>query len=228
MISRTTSQGAARRLFIAAKAPRPGLAKTRLGSGIGQDRASALYAAFLTDLGARFPEAGWYVTPDDAWSEIAPLVRPGRLSCPAPVRVQAGGDWTERQRHLLWTLTAEGADPVVLVASDSPHLTATYVEAAFAALTEHDLVLGPTEDGGYALIGLRRWHDVLGGLRMSTGDVLERIVDRARALRLRVHLLPPTFDVDEVSDLHRLHDEIARRADLPATAAALAGVAAGV
>ncbi|MBI2323280.1 MAG: hypothetical protein HYU88_14575, partial [Chloroflexi bacterium] len=65
-------------LYIAAKAPRVGFAKTRLGEAVGQAQAVALYAAFLRDLAARFADApfpvGWYVTPPDAWSEIAPLV----------------------------------------------------------------------------------------------------------------------------------------------------------
>ncbi|MGH7919592.1 MAG: TIGR04282 family arsenosugar biosynthesis glycosyltransferase [Candidatus Dormibacteraceae bacterium] len=209
------------RLFIAAKAPRPGLAKTRLGDGIGHRRATALYAAFLTDLGARFDRVSWYVTPAGAWREIAPLVRPSRGTT---VHLQPEGDWNERQRHLLRAATGKGDQRVVLLASDSPHLTRDYVEDAFAALTEHDLVLGPTRDGGYALIGLRHWHDVLSGVTMSGGDVLEGILARAGALDLRVFLLPTSFDVDEAGDLEQLRREVRGRRDLPATAAALAGV----
>jgi hypothetical protein len=86
-------------LYIAAKAPRIGLAKTRLGNSIGHEAAIALYKAFLQDLAARFAGTpfgcGWYVTPPDAWPEIAPLVTPcGKTR----VLFQGDGDWTKRQR----------------------------------------------------------------------------------------------------------------------------------
>ncbi|MFZ0216079.1 MAG: TIGR04282 family arsenosugar biosynthesis glycosyltransferase [Candidatus Dormiibacterota bacterium] len=217
-------------LYIAAKAPRPGLVKTRLGAGIGHATATALYTAFLRDLGARFEggpfRLGWYVTPDGAWSEIGPLVGAGTATA---VRLQPDGDWSHRQRHLLETAAAEGERPVVLIASDSPHLTTAYVADAFRALHDHDVVLGPTYDGGYALIGMRGWHDVLDGVVMSTSDVASAIRRRAHALGLRVHLLPPTFDVDEPGDLDPLLRTLAIRDDLPATAAAVAanGCSAG-
>lgn len=216
---RTPSGTTPPRLFIAAKAPRPGFAKTRLGAVVGHEQAARLYAAFLADLGTRFPQAGWYVTPGDAWPEIAA----GAGADGQEVLVQPVGDWTERQRHLLREVS-----PALLMASDSPQLAPAYVEAASDALTTHDLVLGPTEDGGYALIGLRRWHDVLGGVTMSQEDVLDRILRRARDLGLRVHLLPPTYDVDEVRGLDRLREEVRHRDDLPATAAALEEVLVGV
>lgn len=209
------------RLFIAAKAPRPGLAKTRLGAVIGHHRAAALYAAFLTDLGARFRGSGWYVTPGDAWPEIACLVSPRATGA---VAVQPAGDWTRRQRHLLRSFAGQGEGAVVLVASDSPHLSTAYVNAAFTALGDHDLVLGPTHDGGYALIGLRRWHDVLDGIGMSEARVVDQILERAAAMELQVHLLPVTFDVDQAADLRLLREELRRRDDLPATAAALRGL----
>lgn len=84
---------------------------------VGIEAAARLYAAFLRDLGARFAAApfpvAWYVTPDDGWAEIAPLVGGA-----GPAVVQPPGDWGERQRHLL--RSHEG--PRVLIASDSPHL----------------------------------------------------------------------------------------------------------
>lgn len=206
-------------LYIAAKAPRPGLAKTRLGEGIGPQPAADLYAAFLQDLGARFPNAAWYVTPDDGWGEIRRLVA-ADTSTP-PVVAQPDGDWTHRQRHLFKQTLADAERPVILIASDSPQLTADYVQAAARALATHDLVLGPTLDGGYALIGMRAWHDVLSGVSMSTADVLQGIVARATDLGLTTALLPATFDIDLAGDLDHLRAALAGRDDLPATAAVL-------
>lgn len=84
----------------------------------------------------------------------------------------------------------------MLIASDSPHLGIEVGAAAFQALEDHDLVLGPTYDGGYALIGVRGGHDVLDGIEMSRSDVVDRIRARAHALNLRTAMLPATFDVD--------------------------------
>src|SRR5215218_3241526 len=73
-------------LYIAARAPRPGFAKSRLGRAIGQRQAVHLYAAFLRDLAARFARApftvGWYVTPADAWAELRPLIAPMGRTAP--------------------------------------------------------------------------------------------------------------------------------------------------
>lgn len=212
------------RLYIAAKAPRPGVAKTRLGRDIGHEGAVALYGAFLSDLAARFARAPftpvWYVTPADAWPDIAPLVGGGR----ARVEIQAGDDWTERQRRLFREAAARGEGRIVLVASDSPQLSVEVVAAAFRELDRHDLVLGPTHDGGYYLIGMRATtvrHDVLGGVAMSTDTVLADIVGRALRAGLFVGWTETTFDVDEAEDLARLRRLTPTRPDLAATHAVL-------
>jgi uncharacterized protein len=209
-------------LYIAAKAPRVGFAKTRLGDSIGHESAVALYKAFLRDLAARFTDApfayGWYVTPPGAWPEIAPLVAQRAKN---RVLVQAEGDWTERQRDLFRGAAERGEEKVVLIASDSPHLTAEVVARAFDQLDRHELVLGPTHDGGYCLIGMRRPHDVLQGVLMSTGTELGDIIARAERAGLPVGLVEATFDVDEVEDLEYLRRLVATRADLAATRATL-------
>lgn len=218
------------RCFIAAKAPRPGLAKTRLAAAIGQDRALDLYRAFLQDLADRFAGApfalGWYVTPPDAWADLAPLVR--RAGGRPRIVAQPAGDWGERQSALFRTAALRGEERTVLIASDSPQVTPSVVQEAFAALDDAELVIGPTHDGGYYLVGMRGRHDLLAGVPMSTADVLGRILSRAGALGRAVALLEPTFDVDEVADLGPLAALAASRDDMPATRRALAplGVAA--
>jgi uncharacterized protein len=220
-------------LYVAARASRPGFTKTRLGRAIGYEQAAALYAAFLRDLSARFSTApfavGWYVTPEDAWSELRPLVGASRSRWPAPVLAQGEGDWTDRQRALFQGAAARGERRTVLIASDSPHLEVRLVVEAFGRLESDDLVLGPTHDGGYYLIGMRGtprpggaapW-DALSGVRMSTGTVLDEIVTRARSLGLATSTVPATFDVDEVSDLDHLIPLALTRPDLAATRQAL-------
>ncbi len=209
-------------LYVAAKAPREGVAKTRLGREVGHGAAVGLYRAFLRDLAARFSGApfpvGWYVTPPDAWADLAPLVD-GHGE--PRVLFQGDGDWTERQRDLFRGAAGRGEERTILIASDSPQLAVGVVQEAFRALEEHELVFGPTHDGGYYLIGMRGWHDVLHDIPMSTATVLDDIADRVRASGLSVGWVETTFDVDEVEDLEHLRGLVTRRADMAATRATL-------
>lgn len=216
------------RVWIAAKAPRAGLAKTRLAADVGGPAALALYRGFLSDLATRFAAArfslGWYVTPPDAWADLGPIVvRPG----PHPaVLAQPAGDWTARQRALFRGAAARGEARTVLIASDSPHLEVRVVEAALEALERVDVVVGPTHDGGYYLIGMRGWHDVLDGVAMSTDVVLDGVLGMARRTGTTVAVLEPTFDIDGRDDLELLAAVGDGRDDLPATRRALAGISA--
>lgn len=213
-----------RRLYIAAKAPRPGLAKTRLAATIGDAAALDLYRGFLCDLSARFATArfpiGWYVTPADAWIELVDLV--GWTGQDLTVLDQGDGDWTVRQRRLLRGAAERGEERIVLIGCDSPQTTIETVERAFGLLEAHDVVLGPVRDGGYYLIGMRGWHDVLDGVAMSTSSVFESILARAHRLGVSVGLVEQLFDVDQADELDLLRDLLLTRDDMPATRAALA------
>ena len=207
-------------LYVIAKAPRVGLAKTRLGKAVGHEKAIELYKAFLEDLGTRFTDApfgfGWYITPPDAWPEISALAgETDRLL------YQGEGDLTDRQQQLFQDATRRG-ERAVLIGSDAPHLAVEKIEEAFQALDHHDLVFLPTHDGGYCLIGMSGPRDeVLEGVEMSTGSELDGILSHARHAGLSVKLLEPTFDVDEVEDLHPLGELALVRGDLSATKKAL-------
>ncbi len=219
-------------LYIIAKAPRPGFAKTRLARGIGESAAIALYRAFLRDLGTRFatPAAraaftlGWYLTPPDAWDDLSSLLGSQDGDDKQPrILAQGSGDLTARQDAFFAGMRERGEERAILLAADSPHLAMAVIEDAFRQLDRHDLVFGPVLDGGYYLIGMRRWCDVLQGIPMSTGSVLQDIVARAEAQGYSVGYVAPTFDVDEANDLPQLVRVAADplRGDLAATRAAL-------
>ena len=216
-------------LYIAAKAPRPGLAKTRLGRHLGHQAAVRLYRAFLRDLSVRFVSLpqdlgctlGWYVTPPDAWPELAPLVAILDGAQPPTILAQGEGDWTTRQEALFAGAEGRGEGRTILIASDSPQLTVSRIASAFRQLEHHDLVLGPVTDGGYYLLGMRGWHDVLRGIPMSTRTVTSEITARAAQQGLSVSWTAPTFDIDEVADLAQLCRLVATRSDLSATRIAL-------
>jgi uncharacterized protein len=98
---------------------------------------------------------------------------------------------------------------VIAFNSDSPHLPASILIRAFDALNTHDVVVGPTHDGGYYLVGAKAAHPTLfNAERMSTNSALEALLARARELRLSVGFTEPFYDIDVESDLARLADEL--------------------
>jgi glycosyltransferase A (GT-A) superfamily protein (DUF2064 family) len=93
--------------------------------------------------------------------------------------------------------------------SDSPHLPRAVLEDAFETLTAHDVVVGPTHDGGYYLVGAKASHPALfAGDGMGTSSALDRLLSRARTLKLSVGSADPFWDVDVANDLTRLAAEL--------------------
>ena len=169
--------------LIAARNPVPGETKTRLGTAIGMERAALLYRTFLTDLAARFTPApgtdpgfdlGWAFTPPACDFEHVLA----DLGWPQPGHVhfvpQVGQDWGARQANLLRWGHDHGYARTALTASDSPHLPRSTAAVACTALVDHDMVFGRVHDGGYYLIGLRGFHDVLSSVPMSTTVIFRR------------------------------------------------------
>lgn len=231
--SRGTMQRPDRGLFlIAAREPAPGKTKTRLGAAIGMERAAALYAAFLADLATRFTprdgedwgfDVGWAYTPAEV--DFAGILR--GIGCAPPSSSvlfvpQHGDGWDVRQANLLRWGHEHGYACTVLVGSDSPQLPLATIRDAFAFLAVCDVAMGHTLDGGYYLIGMRGYHDVLTGVPMSTASAAEALMARIADQGLRLALLPRTFDVDMAEDLEHLRAALAPDGETaPATWAAL-------
>ena len=205
-----------RRLLIFAKLPEPGRVKTRLIPRLGPDGAALLYEAFLDDtiaLCQRVKEVGLEVWA--AGDESAPdgerggAAYFGRRHPGLRFRYQVGADLGGRLRGAFETAFEEGCDDVVVTGSDHPTLPIEYVRRAFTALTTTEVVVGPSADGGYYLLGLRRqtWPKAAGlfaDVPWSTPEVLAATRERARGLELRHVELPEWYDVDDPSDLMRL------------------------
>lgn len=93
--------------------------------------------------------------------------------------------------------------------SDSPHLPRSVLEHAFETLAAHDVVVGPTHDGGYYLVGAKASHPTLfAGDGMGTNSALERLLSRAQTLELSVGFADPFYDIDVADDLTRLAEEL--------------------
>jgi rSAM/selenodomain-associated transferase 1 len=120
---------------------------------------------------------------------------------------QRGATLGERMRNAISDLLARGFGPVVLIGADLPTLPAAYVvEAVDRLARRHEsVVLGPSEDGGYYLIGLTRVHDELfADMPWGTADVLRLTQQAADALHVTIELLPRWYDVDQPADLQRV------------------------
>jgi len=115
------------------------------------------------------------------------------------------------------TLLGEGYDQMVLINSDSPALPPSQVREAFDALSHADLVLGPSDDGGYNLIAMSQPHiGVFERITWSTDIVARETLERAAELGLRVHVLPTSYDIDAMADLQRLAREVIADPNHPA------------
>jgi rSAM/selenodomain-associated transferase 1 len=192
-------------LILMAKAPLPGLAKSRLvDGGLDPVLVARLADAFLRDtldLCARADGARLLVAyaprAAEAWF---------RTAAPSAELVpQVEGDLGTRIAAAFEAAFARGALRAIAIGTDTPHLPAERLSEAWAALESNDCVLGPASDGGYYLVGLRRPRPQLfAGIAWSTPRVLAETLERARALWLRTITLREESDVDERADLDRL------------------------
>jgi rSAM/selenodomain-associated transferase 1 len=195
-------------LAVFAKLPRPGEVKTRLCPPLSPRRAAALATAFLRDTLLLAEQlAGWErvlaYAPWDARQAMAALAPGWRLLA------QQGPDLGARLDCAIGRLFARGADRVIVIGSDSPQLPPARFEEAAAALQRSDAVLGPTEDGGFHLLGLRRWQTgMLAGVRWSTEHAAADTLARLGGLGLTSELLPPDCDVDDIDGLVRLAGDL--------------------
>jgi rSAM/selenodomain-associated transferase 1 len=203
-------------LVIMAKQPAVGRTKTRLCPPLTPAEAAALYEALLRDtieLGASLEgvRLAIAVTPPEATEDFRQISPPDTLLLPV-----ACADIGDCLNRALNRLLAAGYPQAIAINSDGPTLPAAYVRQALARLAEVDAVLGPSEDGGYYLIGLTQLRpELFRDIEWSSERVTAQTLSRAEALGLNVALLPPWYDVDTAADLDRLRAELAT---LPAEA----------
>jgi rSAM/selenodomain-associated transferase 1 len=201
------SSGSDRVLVIMAKAPRPGEVKTRLASNLSPAAVAAFYCCLLDDTLALARSLSdvevAIMCPDSDVHELAQLA-----GSEANVVAQKG-EGLAAGLTSVFAHFAEGQRRTIAFNSDSPHLPCSVLEDAFEALAAHDLVVGPTHDGGYYLVGAKASHPRLFARDgMGTSSALERLLAHARALRLFVGFAAPFYDVDVVDDLTRLAAEL--------------------
>ena len=195
---------------VMSRAPSDRSGKTRLVAGLAAERATALRRALLLDTLAGVGDAGGDIdvavlyTPPESQQEFQAL---GSNLILLP---QSGSDLGERMYRGLLDLFARGYDLAIIVGSDLPRLRGSLIEEAASTLRQNlaDVILGPADDGGYYLLGLRKpYEGLFQGIQWSTSTVLATTIAVAHRLGLRVHLLPQLRDVDTREDLRALMSE---------------------
>lgn len=196
-------------LIVFAKAPIPGKVKTRLIPNITPNEAAYLYKAFILDIVCKIRELKCSkitiaYTPHSAEKEFLRLGGKSMTYLP-----QKGRNLGERMKNAFNQSFAEGAKEVIIIGTDSPTLPMAYIKEAFGALRKVPIVIGPTFDGGYYLIGLSRPNNyILSNIRWSTSSVFDQTLERVKSQKSKFHVLSPWYDVDTPNDLTFLRSHL--------------------
>jgi len=185
-------------LIIFAKNPEAGKVKTRLAASIGDKKALDVYLKLMSHTRdtARQVDTQRYLFYDqaiednDSWSEMT-----------FDKDVQSDGDLGDRMKHA-FVKVLQKESKAIIIGSDCPEISAEIIEDAFSRLELADVVIGPTHDGGYYLLGMKEEHPFLfDNMEWSTEAVFENTINRITDAGLLYYLLPQLSDLDNIDDL---------------------------
>jgi hypothetical protein len=202
------SSGSDRVLVIMAKAPRPGEVKTRLASSLSPEAVTDFYCCLLDDtltLARSLHDVEVAIMcPESDVNELAELAGSG-----VNVVAQKGEGLAAGLTSVFVYFAGKHQRRIIAFNSDSPHLPRSVLDAAFETMGTHDVVVGPTQDGGYYLVGTKASRPTLfAGDGMGTSSALDRLLSRAQSLGLSVGFADHFYDIDIADDLTRLADEL--------------------
>src|SRR5712692_7168004 len=197
-----------RTLVIMAKAPKPGMVKTRLSQSLPSLAVTALYRCLLEDTVALAKSLTSVevavMCPESDKEELAAL-----LCNTVQIVAQKGEGLAAGLSSVFRHFTAARRQHVVAFNSDSPHLAPSVLDSAFEILATHDVVVGSTHDGGYYLVGAKAAHPSLfDSDRMGTRSALDRLLTRTKVLELSTGFTEPFYDIDVANDLILLAREL--------------------
>ena len=199
-----------RQLGVFAKYWSPGAVKTRLAKTEGATPAAELYKAFLQTTLRRFSRTPCHrvlaYTPEERSSDFREMA-----GVEWQLQRQADGDLGHRIEHYFQSAFGDGQDQVVLIGSDSPNLPVDIVQTAFRSLEDKPVVLGPTTDGGYYLVGATSQSpDIFVGIDWSSDHVWHQTIQRLQSTSLGFAELPVWYDIDNRADLDCLSKDLAK------------------
>lgn len=189
-------------LIIFIKDPAPGAVKTRLASSIGNARASLLYRLFVEAILARTKGKGFkriiFYDPPEKREKIVNWICDDNIELYA----QEGDDLGKRLSNAFQATFKKGAKRVIAIGSDSPTIDRDTVLSAFGELENKQCVIGPSQDGGYYLIGLSSFYrEIFQGIGWSTERVFDETLNAFKRFKLSFTVLDENFDVDRAEDL---------------------------
>ena len=194
-------------VILFTRVPHPGQTKTRLLPILQPEQCADLHWAFLKDLADLYRQVDAHLfvayTPDPDWELLKSVFpRAGYLA-------QKGNDLGEKMYRCLRKVLALDYESVILTGSDLPGMTAAHLESGFAVLEETDIAIGPTSDGGYYLIGMKRpCREVFRIEGYGRATVFEKTVAAAKNAGLTVGLAMTCDDVDTPEDLKNLAETV--------------------
>lgn len=192
-------------LIIFVKYPEPGKVKTRIARELGDERAAKIYSHMAGTIIKEVSSSDCYRSviffdPPEREKEIKGWIGSGSFI------PQRGNTLGERISNAFGAVFSRGADKAVIIGTDCPDVSQETVEDAFGSLAEKDAVLGPAEDGGYYLLGLRSHApEIFRDIDWSTDRVLDQSIKRINERRLSLKLLETLTDIDTVNDLSKYH-----------------------
>ena len=197
-------------LAVFCKTPELGLVKTRLAASVGNQKALEIYLDLLkiTDGETKPFSSSRHVFLTSALEESlekmrSTLQRQDLLTDPKTSFIAQQGEDLGERMNLAFRNLLQNHESAVLIGCDLPELTSTLITQAFEALENNDLVIGPSHDGGYYLIGLKKETPRLfKEISWSTGKVLKQTLESAERLSLKVQLLDRLRDIDTLEDLN--------------------------
>lgn len=196
-------------LIVFVKEPKKGFVKTRLATVLGEDTSLFLYKAFIKDTLsiARSVEAEIKILAYESFSKNPVYL--SEISTGFNLYEQEGSDLGERMSSAFEYAQRQGSLSTVIIGSDSPTLPAHFIEDAFEKLVKADVVIGPSHDGGYYLIGVSGspeglFKDVV----WSSSNVFKKTLDNAEYMEKEVALLKSWYDIDTIDDLKVLKEDV--------------------
>lgn len=196
-------------IIVMAKQPQIGKIKTRMYPTLSREESANLYLAMLLDtldliINQTWAELAVAITPPDSRGYFKSITPSGTLLLPVE-----GRDIGDCLAKVLSVSLGMGFHKALAINSDGPSLPPEYLKLATAKLEQSDLVLGPGDDGGYYLVGMRHPHTaIFEGIDWSTQRVLSQTLERAASLGLATFLTPQWYDVDTFTDLLHLQKEL--------------------
>lgn len=206
-------------IIIFTRVPLPGLTKTRLMPIWNGQQCAALHRCFLQDIYAECKKvrADIYVcyTPEGKQELLFPI-----FGSEVSYRLQVGADLGERMTDAIGSVLAHGYDACVLIGTDVPEISAGDIEQAFQQLKAKDVVFGPTRDGGYYLVAMRKLHDaVFAGKTYGHGSVLVNAVHGLQKQGLETGYVEQRQDIDYPADLRVFYQRVRQNQKLKQSAA---------